>query len=375
MLEKLKLKLKKKLSHDRLGELFNELETVVIRTESNLYNDLILIKSQWTISRNQEMRGTIDIRDKTLSFNSINQALLWLIGQIEMEDLAPQTRRPIEEYRYIASDFRFTCDRVQQNDDFQLTYYDPPEKVLQKSNGKIHFFYLHGDLKQEHSSLVERFGKQLGGLMLDFEEGNYNPEREPIFVHCKPQASRNPKVLRIFTLKELMSKFELRVQPIDKRTISDLLASRRLTDKTSADSIFILFTIDDHNWHPEIIPELIRSLYEDFCGAELEGDVPTFFFFFGMEYQKENTRVQQEIEAAIGEAKYGTGLKKLEAVSISDVAEWISRIKPALPMGTDPIQLAEKWFPGQSSIDMADVLIKLKQFIDQHNSRLIFDDE
>lgn len=375
MFDQLKYILKNLVSRNRLKELFGQLKEEAVRQDSKLYNDFILQEAAWNTLESQKIKGLLTDEAYNLEKRKIDYALLRLIGEMEGKDLAKKLASRLEEHHSIALDFYATCDRIPQNDTFQLTYYDPPEQVLQKSGGKIRFFYLHGDLRQEHASLFHRLGKQLSGLMLHFEEGDYDPRQEPVFVHCKPQASRHAKIFQIQTIKELMSQFVLRPEPVLKKTIKDLLTSELLAGKTGEDFVFVLLTIDDHNWDSEITPALIRSFYESFCDCELEEDAPSFFFFFGMEYGKDKAETQQQVEKAIEQAIYGDGLPRLEPVKITDVAEWISRIKPVLPPGTDPMKIAEQWFPDQKTIDMADVNLKLKQFIDQHNSGLVLGNE
>lgn len=153
------------------------------------------------------------------------------------------------------------------------------------------------------------------------------------------------------------------------------MQSKKLHNKGEDDVVLILLTLDDYNWDKDLTPALVRSLYEKFCDCQLTDDSPSFFFFFGLEYSKENTRIQQEISQAIAQAKYGNALPTLEPATISDVAEWLSRVKEVFPPGTDTMRLAKSWFPNADRIDMADVYLRLKKFINDHNNGLFFTDE
>ena len=77
------------------------------------------------------------------------------------------------------------------------------------------------------------------------------------------------------------------------------------------------------------------------------------------------------MEAAIKEAVYGLPLPELGPVSLADIAEWFSRYRVLLAPGETPREAAERCFGTTEPFDMIDVLPKLQQLIDRHNSGLI----
>lgn len=375
MLDNLKLPLKDLVAKNRLAELFRRLREEVLRPGSELYNDAISLEGKWNENQRNDNLGTIDFRDAKVTSSSLNKALLEVIDQIEKEDLSERYRKIKEDHVFISADFHLTCDRVEQNDAFLEIHYDPPEALFESHDGKVRFFYLQGDLRQVQDGFVERIGKQLGGFLYNFDEGSYDPEHEPVIVKCKPQTSKNPVVFQIETIKKILSEFDVRLEPAQKKRLSDLKQSKKLLHKGEDDVVLILLTLDDHNWDKELTPALVRNLYEKFCDCQLPDDSPSFFFFFGLEYSKENTRIQQEISQAIAQAQYGIALPTLEPATIEDVAEWLSRVKEVLTPGTDTTSLAKSWFPNSDRIDMADVYLRLEKFINDHNNGLFFTNE
>lgn len=374
MIEALRQDLKNQLTEGAFGRLFEQLRTSVLDSQSSLYNDVIMIESRWNTSQRDGKLGTIDYQEKDLSFNNITQALLWLIDQINVEDLHESYKVQQDQHVAIPEKHVYTCNRYDQNDEFQALYYEALEEEGGSSYGNIHFFYLYGDARQEHRNLFKRLGYDLGGFLENWQKGDYDPGVKTLFVECKPRVSRNPKLFQINIMKALLAKFFEPLnqqQPILKKKLSDLLKSPAIQGFGAQDYVFILFTLDDHNWDKKLSPMIVTKLYEDFCNCTLGPDAPHFFFFFGIEYQKENKQVQDEVKATIEEAQYGVPLSELGPVTLADVREWISRYPALVPPGMEDKALAEKLFPSPAELDMADVTPILKQLLDQYNKGLV----
>lgn len=369
MLNALKRMLKELIAKGRYEEVFQRLKEV-LSASSPVYNDIIQIEARFNILLQEQDMGRIDNQEFNIELNRINRALISAIDKITVGDLSELLRQQHQSHRAIAPEHALTCDRFEQSETFELNYWAPKEP-----GSRIHFYYLYGDTRQEHQSLFQRLGLDLGGFLLNWEQGDYDPGTKLYPVAFKPRVHTNPKLFKINILRELLSRFFEPMntqQPILNKKIADLLRSPKLKDFGPNDLVFILITLDDHNWHEMLIPALVRNLYDDFCKDELPEDAPQFFFFFGIEYKKDNKRVREQVHKAIKEAKRGNSLPELKPVAIADLEEWLSRYHPLLEnSGKEAGELAASLFPNQPELDMADVERILKQLIDQHNKGLI----
>ena len=114
---------------------------------------------------------------------------------------------------------------------------------------------------------------------------------------------------------------------------------------------------------------VVQSFIENFCKAELPETAPTFFFFFGIEYKKENESVRNEVQKAMEESLLGEKLPLLKPVSINDVAEWFSIYDVLIESKKEDADMAEKYFPGQKEIDMKDVETTLEKIVEDFNNK------
>lgn len=369
MLEPLRKELKNLLSSSKQKEVFRRLREEILLAEkgADLYNDMVAISARWEQSRQSDNLGLIKFEDKNITFNSVNKALIWLIDRIEIGDLNPGLRRKCEELLAIPPVQRLTCDRVEQSDQIQIDYYDPPAEIV---NEKIKFYYLHGDSRQEHQSFFERVTLDLSAQLDNWQEGDYDSGVRIEAFDCKPKTSRNPKILRINIMRELLGYFFKplnKQQPILKKKLVDLLASPKLKDFGANDFVFILITADEHNWDKNVIPSFIKTLYNEFLKSELPSNSPFFYFFFGLEYRKNKESIRQEVKEALEQAKYGIVLPELAPLAIDDVSEWLSRYPMLLPPQKEAHEYAQELFLNTSTLDMLDVELKLKQLIEYYN--------
>ncbi len=371
MLDALKRELKELIGDNRHGEVFRRLTEEVLQVNSALYNDAILLQSKYNESVRAGNLGLIAFEEKNISFSNTSQALIWLVNNITPDVLNESLSRKSAACISIPPIHAYTCDRVEQNDVFQLNYYDSPGPEQ-----KVRFFFLYGDARQEHESLFKRLGCEIGGFLLNWEKGDYNPGTRLKFVDCKPQVHDNPKLFQINVLRELLSRFFEPVnnlQPILSKKLHEVLDSPELKDFGPNDLVFILLTIDDHNWREQVTPLVVRSLVEGFCACELPPESPNFFFFFGIEYQKTNEIVKEQVKKAIKESTYGESLPELQPVTLSEVSEWFSRYDVLRMPGEEAGSAAAQLFPNAVQLDMADIEMKLKERIESYNKGLILD--
>lgn len=374
MLEPLKRELKDLLANGQPEEVFYRLREQVLDHKANCYNDTVLLEASWNDASRKNALGTIDFKERNISFANIREALIWLIDSILPHDLAPTFRAQHETHICIPISHIYTCDRIDQNEEFQLYYYDPPAELMEKHKGKLRFCYFYGDTRQGHQELFKRLRLEIGGFLVNWQKGDYDPGVKVEWADIKPQVSRNPKLFRINILKEVFGHFSKSMhhqQPLMQRKLNHLAESAALKPLSKDDFVFILLRIDDHNWNKALVLDMIQSLYKDFCNCVLDADAPQFFFFFSMAYQKTRKDVQDEVKTAMNETNYGKSLPELKPVTLEDISEWISRYPVIIPPGLDAVQMAQKLFPDQQTMDMADVIITLRRIVDQHNKGLM----
>ncbi|MDZ4703482.1 MAG: hypothetical protein SH848_06115, partial [Saprospiraceae bacterium] len=181
-------------------------------------------------------------------------------------------------------------------------------------------------------------------------------------------------LFQINVMRELLARFFEPVnnlQPILSKKLNEVLTSPELKDFGANDLVFILLTIDDHNWREQATPLVVKSLVEGFCACELPPGSPNFFFFFGIEYQKTNETVKAQVRKAIQERAHGESLPELQPVSLREVSEWFSRYDVLRMPGQEPEAAAAEMFPGATELDMADIEINLQERIERYNKGLV----
>lgn len=317
--------------------------------------------------------GLIDFKDKSLTFNTISHALIWLIDSLEISDLNQDLRHESKKHARIPKHHIYTCDRVEQNEIVQLHYYDNPGQ-------KIRHFYLYGDAHQKIDSLYRRLGFELGGHLHNWQDGNYQSKQHVKFISFKPVVHQIPKLFLINLHKELLAHFGLEThRDILSRKLSETLTSTVLKREKdgnpfgAGDFVFVLITLDHHNWNERVTPEVVKTFINSFCDCELPPDAPDYFFFYGIEYDKENLAVQASVHKHIAEAEHGEKLPPLTPVALDDVTEWFSRYKLLLPGNKTPKEMATLLFPDLQEIDMAKVELKLDELTERHNKGLVPD--
>jgi hypothetical protein len=370
MLDTIKQQLKTLIGQCDHAEFFARMGEI-LRHEAEVYNDMVMIQSAMNNSGRIGNLDLISDADKRLRFNNENHALLSIVERIRLEDLGELYRRKVSTHAALPPFHAYTCDRVEQNEAFQLAWYtSPPEK--------IRFFYMSGDADQRHHSLFQRLGYEIGGHLLNWEQGHYDPGVQLRFFALKPQACANPMLYHINVVRELLAKFIPQVntlQPIQQRKLSEVLDSNHLQGLGANDLVFILLTIDDYNWNEHATPAVVKSLVEGFCNCDLPEAAPHFFFFFGIEYRKENQTVRQQVQQAIQNRVKGEYLPELSPVPADFLAEWFSRYRVVIPSGKTARETARMVFGDSPVMDMLDIETRLQQIIEDHNKGLVIRDK
>lgn len=264
----------------------------------------------------------------------------------------------------IPEHFYLTCNRAEQIGEFRTVFFEgesPPSRL---------FFYLYGDAKQMHQSLAKRFGYETLGKYLDSVD-NLSQEagrdtKKWIIRRVKPQIAQQYNASRINLLLALYEQFGLDLIA-SQRCVADLYKSLLLQHFTSNDTVVVVFSLDQWNWHSEHTPALVRYFVTEYCQGECPADAPRILFFFGIEYEKEKTTVREQVKKAIDQSHYGIRLPELEPVTESDVEEWFSREDKLIAEGKDAKYMRGFHFGDFVKKDMAEVELILKKITDEFN--------
>lgn len=366
-LEALKRQLKDLVGEDKPDEVFRLLREDVLRSDGELYNELAIIQSNYRRAQREGNLNLIEYREKNLTFNSVSQALLWVIDKIEVDDLGSRYRLKAGSRPALPDYHAYTIDRVEQSDQLQLNFFDTPGP-----EAKARFFYLYGDARQAHAQLVKRASYDFGGQLLGWRE--QAPAAAPKLVVCKPPVNENPKLFYINLVRDVLSQMgcpPAAQQPIGSRRLNEALANDKMRGLGPDDLVFVLLSIDDYNWRPRTTPVVVNDFIQQFCRCELPDSAPRFFFFFGLEYSKDNARVRQEVHEAVAQSDLIEALPELLPIGPEHLAEWFSRYRELLEDGLDAQAMATRVFPGADAIDMIDAVKKVKTIIDLYNRGFI----
>jgi hypothetical protein len=266
--------------------------------------------------------------------------------------------------------YALTCNRVEQADIFMPIFF--PEDDDQPPPPMHLFFYLYGDAKQAHKSLAKRFGHEVAGQYFHWEENpageTDRPTKKWTMRKVKPQLSSQLNMNRINLFKELYKEFGLDLSaPMSQRRVVDLYKSPVLQHFTANDTVVVILTMDEKNWHPEHTPAVVRQFVTEYFQCECPPDSPRIMFFFGIEYGKDKTEKREQVKKAIDESEHGIRLPELKPVTESDVEEWFSREDRLLEEGTDDKYMRLICFGDFDAMDMADAETYLKKIIEKFN--------
>jgi len=292
----------------------------------------------------------------------------------------------------------YTCDRIPQYGQFSqfLEEYD--------LMSKCHFFYIHGDKKQSHNGLFERFVAKLKGIerlttAINAKE-DYGVTEKNIFFP-PPQ---DVKCLKIELINELLSEFNINEK--DKRklrpkNLAKLIDNSYLKDKNSDYQVCIKITIPSECWNSKLTPKITQWFIEEFCCQNIETEEiqnsnlkpeekekifskkrdaqtrlsrgPEFFFFFCVDFAKDDKNKRDQIINSLKKAKYTTPFEELQQVKFEDINIWFSRmankyIETWKNDGSEMSNARQRYFPNSRSMDMEDVQRTLKELIKNINN-------
>jgi len=122
------------------------------------------------------------------------------------------------------------------------------------------------------------------------------------------------------------------------------------------------------DWDSEITPAVVRWFIDSFCGDHLPAEAPTFYFFFGIEFEEEDTGLKNEVEAAIRAGGRIQILPELNIVEKRDLKRWFNTYRKFMPDRSRRDELYQKYFGEQDELYMEDVIRHLNRLIDELNN-------
>ena len=151
-----------------------------------------------------------------------------------------------------------------------------------------------------------------------------------------------------------------------------LANSRQLKGYKANDRIAILFLISERNWDPGLFQSVIAWFIQDFCIGQLPAHSPQFFFFFGVEYEEEDSEVADEVKGVLeSQEAMINPLAELDMVTKKDVQQWFDNYRTYWRKTSDRKRTFRKYFKTpfdeSGALYMEDVQDFLQQIINEIN--------
>lgn len=327
------------------------------------YYELIQLQARLENLEEQERKGIISHENATTTRNQIRDGITENIKNLRLEDLKGHQSA---DHHLLHDWHKLTCDRTRQNSDFQKI-------KLEKEQDRTHFFYLYGLDRHAHQALVERFTYDLQGILRNY----LNPE---IQSSCTVEKElyfslmfyEDPEEYKTEILANLFTAFGVPPDPhspLLESTLHDLWQnSPRLQQLGAEDYVCCYLSIPEIDWDPEITPQVVRWLVETFCGDHLPAEAPTFFFFFGVEFEEDSAELRAEVEAAVRAGGHLNMLPELHMVVQRDIKRWLNTYRKYMPERSRRDEFFDRFFAGDPEVYMEDVLLHLQTIIDEINN-------
>lgn len=370
MLENLKSELRDLIAENRQKDLLRRMVDDLLAEGGRLHDLCVSTSARFST---WEMNTAANTQSKTelgIELANINGSLLYVLGEISSADLKQDSAKTNETQEFIPPFHAFGVDRSPQEGQFF-------DEQFEAFDQKVFFYYLHGDDRQQASSLAERLGFKLVGLQLTADDLSADIEADPpLIVHCRPVLrGMREEQYRASLVHAIAQQFMGPIPMTQMRgmlnlSISDLLNRPKLkrADGSQHPIICINVTVGHSYWRKDLVPIMLRKFYETFCKVKLPEDAPTFYFFFGLEYSDSKPAVRKEVSAAIAARQNGSALPELEPVLVSDIVNWFMHHGLMIPDGYDAEQLvAENFSTEEDQLDMLVVEADLKRLIDKFN--------
>lgn len=359
---------KELVASNRFKALFEDIRQKV--RNGDAYNRLAALENRYLDHKKKQSNGDLISNEDTSEQKRLTSELLRFIEAVKDEDLVVRGNVSGSISHALPSYYAFACDRFEQRDSFELACYNNPD-------AKVYWFFLYGDARQAHAGLFERLGRDLGGYLENWEKGDFSPGINLKFCNIKPEVSRNSTLYQLNIIKALFVRFFPNLDGktlLQNMSLNDLLLQPSdIAGYGPNDMVFVLLTLDAFNWNKDLIPRVLNSFIQNFLTVDLPANAPRFYFFFGVEYKKDDTRIKQEVKEVIDNREFGgEALDSLEPVKMDDVEEWFSRYRSIMvPPNKTYYDMRLEHFPAVDHMDMLDIQLKLLELIEKRNKGLL----
>lgn len=259
---------------------------------------------------------------------------------------------------------RYTCDRSPQDTRFQ---------GIRQAEARTQFFYLYGLDRHAHQALVERFAFDLEGLLKSHLRADVDKRcRVARALDLVLLLNGDAETCKTEVLASLFTKFGVDPDshgPLLQTQLAELWRnSPELRGLGSQDRVCCYMGIPEFDWEQKVTPSVVTWLIDEFCGASLPPEAPAFYFFFGIEFEEEDSPVKAEVEVAIraGGSRVHT-LPELGMVVERDLKGWMRTYQKFMPDREQREAFREAVMGGAAEIYMEDLILHLHRIIDQIN--------
>lgn len=259
---------------------------------------------------------------------------------------------------------RYTCDRSPQDTSFQK---------IRQAKDRTQFFYFYGLDRHAHQALVERFAYDLEGVLRSHLNAEVDKRcRVARALDLVLLLNGDAETCKTEILASLFTKFGVDPDshgPLLQTQLAELWRnSPELRGLGSQDRVCCYMGIPEFDWEREVTPKVVTWFIEKFCGASLPPEAPAFYFFFGIEFEEEDSPVKAEVEVAIraGGSRVHI-LPELGMVVERDLKGWMRTYQKFMPDREQREAFLNKAMGGAAEIYMEELLVYLHRVIDQIN--------
>ncbi len=368
MLEQIKSELRTLIAGNRQGDALRQLLGNHLPEGHRLHDLCSLTSGRFKTYEMERASNTMSKTALGIELANINSSILYVVDEMSEADL----KQPLSTSApavHVPPFHAFGVDRAPQEGKFFDDQFDAMGQ-------QVFFYYLHGDDRQQASSLADRLGYKLVGLQLTADDLTAELEVEPpLVIHCRPvlrgmREEQYRASLVHAIAQQIMGPIPMtQMRGMLDLKLTDLLDRPKLKRPDGSLHPIVCFnvTLGHSYWRKDIIPPMLRKFYESFCQSDLPASAPTFYFFFGLEYCDDKPKIREEVAAAIADRQNGDALPELEPVPREDIETWFSHHSPMIPDGYDAEQLVNDHFPPAAALDMLVVEADLKRLIEQFN--------
>ncbi|MEO0732014.1 MAG: hypothetical protein AAFZ52_04215 [Bacteroidota bacterium] len=370
MLAALQDELKLLLGENRTKEVLLRLRDEALRPTSKPYGQVIELLGRYNGQSDLRISGTISPELEQREHNRINGALLELVDRILPQDLVQPVTQRTEPFLRIPDYHALSVNRHPQTQRFEADH-DLGEC------GKFNVYYLHGDKKQMTRSLALRFRHLLYGrtLLGDFIDTTEDADL-PNPIHCPTQLRGDARSRRMGIMQAIAQHFLGRIRLNQRKklltmSLAELLRQSPYAQLGEDDVVCVIVTINETSWDREAVPQALRNLLAQLAAEDIPAELPTLYFFFGLQYDEPDGRVAREVAAALETAVIGKPLAPLKPVPTTDIAAWFDAHPPLLGRGENGNDLVRAHFAGRDHWNMNEIEGRLESLLRAHNNGLL----